>query len=199
MRRGGLGGWLESDPQHDEWMVIQILADAGEILDHVDPKRTKRGYWADPRTHKDGRGVKRPSAEADLTPLVFCLSVRGSDTDARRASSGKDNPIHEGIAEDGEVGAIACRLKIAIIRRHAPTGPTVHGVRGYSGAVGRVMVLCPRIAQIQRRRTEGTVEVTPLFDRCSGDRDWSPTRMVGSLGEVEIILKLAKGREHIGP
>jgi len=60
------------------------------------------------------------------------------------------------------------------------------------------MILCPRIAQVQYRRTEGTVEVAPLFDGCTVDRDWSPVRMVRSLTEIEVIFKASKGREHFG-
>jgi len=60
------------------------------------------------------------------------------------------------------------------------------------------MILCPRIAQVQCRRTEGAVEVTPLFNGCAVNRDWSPARMVRSLTEIEVIFKASKGREHFG-
>jgi len=143
--------------------------------------------------------VESARAQADLTTLVFYLSAHGPDADARRASSVEDDSVHEGVAKDGEVGATAGGLEIAIIRRHAPASPTVHSIRGDSGAVGRVMVLGPGIAQVQRRRPEGAVEVPPLFNGCAVNRDWSPASMVRGLSEVDVILKLAKGREHLGP
>jgi hypothetical protein len=143
--------------------------------------------------------VEGTSAQEDLTALVVCPSARGPDADARRASSVEDDPVHEGVATDGEVGTTARGLEIAVIRRHTPAGTAVHGVRGDSGAVGRIMVLGPRIAQVQRRRPEGAVERAPLFDGCAVYRDGSPTRMVWSFGEIKVILKAAKGREHLGP
>src|SRR5262249_31440185 len=66
-------------------------------------------------------------------------------------------------------------------------------------ALGRVMVFCPRIAQVQRRCTEGAVEGPPLFDGGSVHRDGSPARMVRRLGEVEIILTASKAWKHKGP
>src|SRR5262249_18839955 len=138
-------------------------------------------------------------AEEDLTSTVFCLSTRGSDTDACRASSSEDDPVHKRIPQDSEVSATAHNLKITVIRRHAPACAAVHGIRGDSCALGRVMVFCPRIAQVQRRCTEGAVEGPPLFDGGSVHRDGSPARMVRRLGEVEIILKASKAWKHKGP
>jgi hypothetical protein len=60
--------------------------------------------------------VESARAQADLTTLVFYLSARGPDADARRASSVEDDSVHEGVANDGEVGATACGLEIAVIR-----------------------------------------------------------------------------------
>ena len=48
MRRGGLGGGLERHPHQDTRMVTQVLADAGDMLYHVDPQRTQRGCGSDP-------------------------------------------------------------------------------------------------------------------------------------------------------
>jgi hypothetical protein len=180
-------------------MVTQVLADAGEILDHIDTKQTQFSCGAEPRAHKNSRGVECSRTEADLATLVFCLSARGSDTDARGALSVEDDPVHEGVTKDGEIGTTARGLEIAVIRRHAPACAAVHGVGGDSGAVRRVVVLCPGIPQVQRRRPEGAVEGPPLFDECSVHRDWSSAPMVRCLGEVEVILKLAKSREHLAP
>jgi hypothetical protein len=131
--------------------------------------------------------------------LVFGLSARGSDTDACCASSVEDDPVYEGVTDDGEVGTTARGLEIAVIRRHAPTGTAVHGIRGDAGAVGRIVVLCPGIAQVQGRRPEDAVERAPMVDRGAVHRDGSPARMIWSFGEIKVILEATKGREHLGP
>src|SRR5215467_11770663 len=125
VRRGGLGGGLERQPNQDTGMITQVLADTGDILDHIDPKRTQLECGSDPGAHEDGRGVKCPCAETELPPVVFGLSARGSDTDARCASSVEDDPVHEGVTDDREVGTTTRGLEIPVIRRHAPTGPAV--------------------------------------------------------------------------
>jgi hypothetical protein len=133
--------------------------------------------------------------------LVFCLSASGPDTDALRASFVEDDPVHERVADDGEIGTIACRLEIPVVRRHSPACSAVHSVWGDPSAAGRVMVLRPEIAQVQRSGTEGAIEVAPLFDGCTVYRDWAAASMVRGFDfvEIEVILKSAKGREHLGP
>ena len=180
-------------------MVTQVLADAGNILDHTDPERTQLACGPDPGAHEDGRGVKCPRAEADLPPLIFGLSARGSDPYARCASSVEDDPIYEGVTDDGEVGTTARGLEIAVIRRHAPTSTAVHGIRGDAGAVRHIVVLCPGIAQVQGRRPEGAIERAPMVDRGAVHGDGSPARMVWSFGEIKVILEATKGREHFSP
>ena len=100
---------------------------------------------------------KAPAQRKTSRTLVVCLSARGPDTDACRASSVEDDPVHEGVAEDGEVGTTACRLEIAVIGR-APAGTAVHGVGETPVLSGALWSSGPGIAQVQRRRPEGAVE-----------------------------------------
>ena len=93
-------------------VVLQVLAHAGQVGDHVDAELGKLAGAADAGQLKQLRGVDRPAAQDELTgfdPLGLALVP---ELDADRAAAVEDDPGGEGAGGHGEVGPAHHRIQV---------------------------------------------------------------------------------------
>ena len=90
-------------------MVLQVLADSGEVVDDVDAERLELARVADARELEQLRRVDRAAAEDHLAGLDPLGPDAARDLDPDRARAVEQDAIHERAAADLEVRSLQHR------------------------------------------------------------------------------------------
>ena len=96
-----------------------------------------------------------------------------------------------------QVGAAARRLEIAVVGRDAHAGAAVDRVGRDAGALGRVVVVAPAVAEARAASHQGAIDSAPVLDRRAIDRDRAAVAVVGRVAEIDVGLELVEIRQHI--
>ena len=114
-RDGLLGAVLDVDLE----VVLQVLADAREVVDDVDPERLELARVADAGELQQLRRVDRAAAEDHLAGLDPLRPDPARDLDADRPRAVEEHAIHERAAAHVEVLAVqtGCRYARAALSR----------------------------------------------------------------------------------
>src|SRR5207342_3913675 len=103
------GGVLDVDLE----VVLEMVTDAGQVLDDVDPEGGQLGRVADARQLEPLRRVDRPAGEDDLlAPDELRAATAEGDLDADRGATVEDDPTDERARSDLEVRTLADRVEV---------------------------------------------------------------------------------------
>jgi hypothetical protein len=139
-------------------VVLQALADAGQVGDDPDRERLEAVGVADPRQHQKLRRVHRAGGDHHLAPD---LEDRGravpDGVDADRPRSGELDPGHARAGQDGEIGAWTARVQVG--PRGVPANAAVNVALGDVDALlpEGIVVLDPDVASLHAGLEEGLV------------------------------------------
>ena len=106
---------------------------------------------------------------ADMRAVAFELELR-----------------HQGMADDGEVGAAARRLEVAVVGRDADAGAAVDRIRRRAGSLGRVVILAPAVAETDGGVFQGAIDRAPVGDGRAIDRDRAGLAVIGRVAEIDV-------------
>ena len=112
-----LGGVLHVDLE----VVLQVGADAREVVDHLDAERREVRGVADARELEQLRGVDGAAAEHDLAGLDAAPTAGVPVVEADRALAPEPDAGDEGERLDAQVGARPRRIEVGPGRRPAAT------------------------------------------------------------------------------
>ena len=94
-------------------VVLQVLADAGQVMDHRHPGGLEDLRRADPRDLKQLWGVERAATQDDFRPAGGLLrATTMAILDAYGAGSVEDDTLHRGPGDDREVLAAEHRVQV---------------------------------------------------------------------------------------
>jgi hypothetical protein len=131
-------------------MLLQILADARQVLDHVDADRAEVVGGADPRQHQQLRGAVGARRQDDFPVGADLLELALSHIfDADRPAALDQDAHRLGMGEDGEVGPrLHRRMQIGASRAGAPAsvGGDLHPADAF--LLGTVVIEADRQARI---------------------------------------------------
>jgi hypothetical protein len=132
--------------------------------------------------------VKCTGTENNFAGTQLLPANNGPRPDADGASSLELHAIHQCVAANREIGALARRFQIAIVRGHAGSSTAVHRPRRDPGTVWGIVVLGPPIAQLKCSGAEGTIHDAPLVKRGAIDWDRATATVIRSITKIDITF-----------
>src|SRR4249920_3248063 len=93
-------------------MVLEVLADSGQVMNDLDPELAQLVGWADPREQQEPRRVDGTAGDDDLAPRLnprLCGLVLGEVPNAHGATVLDDQLRRLRVRRDDEVLALARR------------------------------------------------------------------------------------------
>src|SRR6516162_5098010 len=101
-------------------MVAQVLADAGQLMAHLDAKVAQSFGLADAGQLQQLRRVERAGADHDRAPRPSLAHLAGDGiADAGTTLTVEHQPLGQSLRLDMQVPAVANRIEIAARRAHA--------------------------------------------------------------------------------
>src|SRR5450631_557937 len=144
-------------------MILQILADAGEIEFDVDTLSSKFGGGTDAGSKQQDRRVDRTAGQDQFTPRADALDDPpvAFDLDTDGAAAFEQKPAHMGFGHQFEITPVEVRLEIASGGR---TAPAIVDVERRETDTVDALAVESRVALI----------LQPLagFDECLRNRAW---------------------------
>ena len=141
-------------------MVLQVAADAGCVMHHIDAGLLQQGSRADARQHQQLRRLQRSAREQHLTARKQSTSSATlQDLGADRAPTLEQDAQHPGTGLDAQVRP-STDVRVQIAARRAPAFALVLGdlVRAEPFLFGAVEVVVERQAGFPRGVHEALVE-----------------------------------------
>ncbi len=178
-----------------EHVVVQVLADAGQVDERLDAEASERGRGTDPREHQQLGRLDRPGTNDDLVPgpcpaqgAILCVF----HADAARAL--EEEPDRPGGRQHGQVrrtehGAQE-RLRNAVT---AAVADVQLGVADPVG-IGAVLVVVERDARLLRRRHRRSRDRMRLV---AGDHGEEPAGAVVRVGPAVEVLGALEDRQDV--
>ena len=140
-------------------MVLQVLADAGPVGDHVDPERAQFRRRPHARQLQELRRIDRAAAKNDLAPRArLLLAPVAAVVDADRAAAVEGDSGRQRVGDHLEVGPLHRRPEIGVGGRPAHAVPHRHVERAKPLLPLAVEIGADRIARLPARLDEGVVE-----------------------------------------
>ena len=143
-----LGGVLDVDLE----VVLEVLADAGQVVDDVDAELAEQRLVADAGELEQLRGVDRATAEDDLAGVARCGAAAAAPVvDADRALALEAHPGRHRQRLDVEVLAVPDRVQVGAGRGEPAAAVQVAVEPGEALLAVAVDVVGERVAGLLRR------------------------------------------------
>lgn len=175
-------------------MVHEVAADLGHVPHHRDPQRpqvggrTEAGAQQD-RRRMDGAGTDQDFARPDLHPAA----TGQVGAHAGCAPVGDEHAVHQGIADDLEVGPAARGFEKGLVDRNAAAVPAVDRVARDPFPGRRVEIGVPLVAGGQGGIAQAAIDRAPQRLGCAVDRDGASRAALR-----RIVLEGGDHRHHVG-
>ncbi len=187
--------------QAEDRMVEQVFAH--RTVGHgLDTEPAQRGMRADAGALQDRRRMDGAGREDHLAsrphgpPLTADPHRNAGDM---RAIALELQRIDQRLAHDRQVGPMPRRFEIAVVGRDAQARAAVDGIGRGAGALGRVVILAPAVAQADRSLHQGPVGGPPILDRRAIDGNGPVLAVIGPVAKVHIAFELAEVGEDLVP
>src|SRR5947208_7584808 len=107
--------WLCCKKHIETWMILKIVTHTRYMRDHTNIKRPELICWPDAGEEEGLWGIENPTGENDFFLHSFLLlfaifQIR----DANCTCPLEKHSCHQGIHPDDQIGAILCRMEVAI-------------------------------------------------------------------------------------
>ena len=181
-------------------VVAQVGADSAQVAGDRHPDPAQVAGRADAGAEQQVRRTDRAGGQHDLVavhgphlPLARAPTPQG---DAGRAAALDQQPVHQAVRQDGQVGPAADRVQVAHGGAPADAAEAVERQRAAPGRVRRVVVRARVVAGIATGVEERLLLRAQLLRREPAHRNRSVAAVV-RVAEVVIGLDAAQAGQHL--
>ena len=173
-------------------VVLEVLADAGEVVHHVHAERLELARVADPRELEELRGVDRAAAEDHLAPADLAQLAALERLDADGAARFEEDPGDELTRLDGQVRPVQHGMEVGACRAPAAAAADVAVERGEALLAVAVDVVGQRVARLLHRLEEGPEERARCRAALEPERALAPAPLVAAREAALHALEVRK-------